>query len=127
MKLSDLNPHNLPVDAEISTNLSILLERLQTLESEYVKQTNNLPFHVNSGLRSEADQARINPAAMHSKHLIGAAADISDPGSRLYTWVVDNMPIIEAIGFWMEDKAYTSTWLHLQISPPKSGHRWFVP
>lgn len=127
MKLQDLNPHNVQTDAEIDTNLKILLERLQALEHEYVKQTNNPPFHVNSGLRSLADQARINPKAMHSKHLTGAAADISDPNSQLWTWTIDNMPVVEAIGLWMEDKHYTPTWVHYQIQPPKSSKRIFIP
>ena len=126
MKLSDLNPHNVKTDAEIDTNLKILLERLQTLETEYVK-SGGLPFHVNSGLRSLEQQMKINPAAMHSKHLTGAAADIGDSDSKLYTCVIDNMPVVEAIGFWMEDKAHTPTWLHFQTQPPKSGHRWFIP
>lgn len=126
MKLSDLNPHNVATNVEIDANLKILLERLQTLETEYVKH-GGLPFHVNSGLRSEADQMRINPKAMHSKHLIGAAADISDPSAQLWTFVVDNMPMVEAIGLWMEDKSATPTWVHFQCQSPKSGSRIFKP
>ncbi len=126
MKLSDLNPHSYPTDAEQAANLTILLERLQALESEYVKH-GGMPFHVNSGLRSVADQQRINPSAMHSKHLTGAAADVSDPDSRLWTFVIDNMPVVEAIGLWMEDKKSTPTWVHFQCQAPKSGHRIFIP
>lgn len=127
MKLSDLNPHNYQTDPEIDVNLQILLERLQTLEDEYVAKTNNPPFHINSGLRSMQQQMTLNPSAPHSKHLIGAAADVSDPDSRLWTWTIDNLPVVEAIGLWMEDKSATPIWVHYQCQPPRSGNRIFKP
>lgn len=126
MKLSDLNPHNFPTNPEIDTNLGILLARLQDLEAEYCK-SGNPPFVINSGLRSDAQQMLLNPHAPHSKHLIGAAADIRDPHKVIWSWIVDNMPVVEAIGLWFESPDYTPTWTHMQICPPKSGNRIFIP
>lgn len=116
-----LNPHNYPTDSEQHVNLDILLHRLNVLS-----EACNMEFQINSGLRSGADQARINPKAPHSKHLIGAAADVNDPHKLIFSWCMNNMAVVEAIGLWMEDPINTPTWTHFQCQPPKSGSRVFI-
>lgn len=119
---NELNPHGYPTPAPIDANLAILLDRVNKLRAAYAK-----PMIVTSGLRSEADQQRINPKAPHSKHLEGAACDFQDGDGKLKEWVKANVPLMEQIGLWMEDFAHTPNWLHVQIIAPKSGNRFFIP
>lgn len=120
--LAKLNPHNYETNSEQASNLSILCDRLNQLSSAC-----GMEFQINSGLRSEADQARINPSAPRSKHLLGAAADVGDIDGKLWQWVLDNLDTVAAVGLWMEDKHYTPTWVHFQSQPCKSGKRIFIP
>lgn len=131
LTLKELNPHSFPTDAEIDANLATLLERMNKVRTAY-----NKPMTVTSGLRSKADQIRIynqkgitdlKKIPLASKHLIGAACDISDPKGVLAKWVQENMPLMEEIGLWFEDFKSTPTWVHFQIQPPKSGARIFKP
>lgn len=116
----ELNPHDYPTDGEVAANLAILLERMNKVRAAYGK-----PMTVTSGLRSPSDQARINPNAPKSKHLIGAACDISDPDGALYDWCKANEDLLASIGLWLEHRM--GSWQHFQVIPPKSGHRWFFP
>lgn len=118
--ITKLNPHNYETNAEQASNLSILCDRLNQLS-----EACGMEFQINSGLRSEADQFRINPKAMRSNHLIGAAADINDPHKLIWSWIMNNMAVAEAIGIWFESPLDTPTWTHCQIHPPKSGNRVF--
>lgn len=85
------------------------------------------PKVASSCLRSIADQKRINPTAMGSSHLYGAAVDISDPKGELKAWITKNSQLLTYNGLWMEDPKYTKTWVHLQIYTPKSMNRFFIP
>lgn len=89
------------------------------------------PMYATSCLRSIKDQQRINPKAMGSSHLYGAAVDIADPDGKLKTFLVKNTVLLTYNGLWMEDPAYTTTkngsWVHLQTYTPKSGRRIFIP
>ncbi len=116
----ELNPHDYPTDGEVAANLAVLLDRLNQVRDAYGQ-----PMIINSGLRSQSDQSRINPSAPKSKHLIGAAADINDPDGKFYDWCRANEALLVKIGFWMETRQ--GGWQHLQIFPPKSGNRWFIP
>jgi uncharacterized protein YcbK (DUF882 family) len=116
---------------EHQENLKILLEKINQVRLLYGK-----PMIVTSGYRSMEDHLRIYAAKgitdkskipMQSKHLIGAACDIADPKKELQTWILNNLPKIEAIGLWMEDFNYTPNWVHFQILPPKSNKRFFIP
>lgn len=126
ISLKELNPHGYPTNEEIDANLAILLDRLNQVRMAY-----NVSMTVTSGLRSNDQQKALIEAdksnATHSKHLIGAAADILDLDGALKRWVKDNEVLIEQIGLWMEDFAYTSDWVHFQIVPPGSGKRFFIP
>lgn len=82
---------------------------------------------VTSGLRSLEQQMKVNPKAPKSKHLTGEAVDILDQSGRLKAWVKENIALIEEIGLWMEDFLSTPSWVHFQIVPPASGHRFFIP
>jgi hypothetical protein len=118
----ELNPHGYKPSPEVEKNLAILLDRMNSVRSAYGK-----PMIITSGLRSEADQARINPSASKSKHLTGQACDVQDTDGKLAEWIKANMKLMEAIGLWFEDFDHTHGWCHCQIVPPKSGKRVFTP
>lgn len=122
IKRNELNSKGYPETQEQQLNLDVLCERLNMIRANWGK-----PMIVTSGLRSSEDQARINPAAMHSKHLTGEAADILDTDGSLKAWVLSNVHLLELAQLWCEDFAHTPNWCHFQIVPPKSGHRFFIP
>lgn len=85
------------------------------------------PRNASSCLRSLADQKRINPKAMGSSHLYGAAVDIADADNKLKTWLKANKQKLVDCGLWAEDYTSTPTWVHLQIYAPNSFNRVFKP
>ena len=85
------------------------------------------PRNASSCLRSLADQKRINPKAMGSSHLYGAAVDIADADGKLKSWLKTNPNKLVECGLWMESPEYTKTWCHLQIYAPASFNRVFKP
>jgi hypothetical protein len=116
----ELNPKGYPLDEEQKRNQEALFAAINVLRKSYGK-----PMRVTSGVRSQADQARINPGAPKSKHLVGAAVDIADPKGELYAWCKANEPVLIQAGLWCEEG--TRGWVHLQCLPPPSGKRWFLP
>lgn len=119
--LKELNPKGYPTDSEIDNNLQILLDRVNKIRTEWAK-----PMTVTSGLRSQADQQRINPSAPRSNHLIGAAVDIYDPDLSLTAWLKENnsQRLVNAELYCEEGN---KNWVHFQIYAPRSGNRWFKP
>lgn len=122
ISMKELNPHNYPTTPEIQGNLDKLLAALNEVRTAYGK-----PMTINSGLRSQADQQRINPSAPKSKHLLGLAVDIRDNDGLFWAWCMMNTPLMEKLGFYFEDKNATPTWTHMQLCPPRSGNRIFKP
>jgi hypothetical protein len=116
--LKELNPKNYETTAEVAANLDDLLVRVNKVRKGYGK-----PMRVSSGLRSQADQQRINPKAPKSKHLTGQAVDIADPKGELKAYIKANPPD----DLWFEDFDHTPGWVHMQSVPPKSGKRFFIP
>ena len=108
------------VDAVTLRNLDDLIRKVNALG--YVP-----PMNASSCLRSLKDQQRINPAAMGSSHLYGAAVDIADPKGELARWLMSHQYKLVECGLWMEDPASTKGWCHLQIFAPKSMNRIFKP
>lgn len=125
-KPEELNPHNYPVNVEISANLDDLHDKLNQLRAAYGR-----PMVITSGLRSDEQQKALIAAgkstATKSKHLIGQAADIRDEDGKLAAWARQNVEILKDIELWCEDPEYTRGWLHVQTVPPKSGKRFFIP
>lgn len=114
---------------EIQDNLAVLLDRVNEIRNEWGKS-----MTVTSGLRSMADHLRIYAAKditdqskipMKSRHLIGAAVDISDPDLALTAWLKANPTILENAQLWCEEG--NKNWVHFQIMAPASGARWFLP
>jgi uncharacterized protein YcbK (DUF882 family) len=118
--LAELNPKKYELTPEQEANQKLLHTAVNHIRKLYGK-----PMHVTSGVRSMADQMRINPKAPKSKHLLGQAVDIADPTGELYKWLKANPEALKDAGLWCEEG--TVGWCHLQVVPPKSGKRWFKP
>jgi hypothetical protein len=124
------------LDEEVQANLLILLEKANKIRAAYGK-----PLIVSSGYRDKHDHIRIyiekamkegkpfdiTKVPMGSKHLTGSAIDLFDPNQELQKWVKENIKLFEDVGLWMEDFSATPNWVHVQIVPPKSGKRFFIP
>ncbi len=112
IKLKDLS-------TEQVSNMNTLIPRVnQFLEKFEEKRA------VNSGYRSP----EINKSAGGSKksnHLICAAIDLEDKDSKLYNFARANEALMKKLGLWAEERQ--GGWLHLQIFPPKSDKRFFMP
>lgn len=124
--MAELNKRKYPTTAIIDGNLNELCRRLNKIRAAWGK-----PMIVTSGLRSEAQQQDLikagKSAATKSKHLLGLAADIQDEGNLLYDFLAANPKLMEEAGIWCESKVATANWCHIQISPPNSGRRFFIP
>ena len=108
------------IDLVTKRNLEDLIRKVNLLG--YIP-----PMRASSCLRSLSDQKRINPKAMGSSHLYGAAIDISDPKGELAKWLLANRNRLVECGLWMENPEHTKGWVHLQIYSVKSGNRIFNP
>lgn len=124
--IEELNPHKFKTNETIEKNLKILFERVLDLQKAYGK-----PFTIASGLRDGfLQQKLINEGktnAKHSNHLAGAAADILDTDGELAEYLKNNLDVAKNCGLWMEDFNHTKGWVHVQMLPPKSGKRVFIP
>lgn len=129
-KLEDLS-------SEIVGNINTLIPRINQLLEKFGQKKD-----VNSGLRLLLNHLetykKINedrkakglseiPVPMGSKHLVGAAIDLEDKDRTLTQFCMDHLDLLQDLGLWMENPSYCSTWVHLQIFPPKSGNRVFNP
>lgn len=110
-----------PLTEKLRANMKTLLSRVNKLRFAW-----NKPIIVTSGYRPEASNAAVG-GKPKSAHITCEAIDISDPDKELAKWTLANLPLLEELGLYIEDPAYTKNWLHLQIRAPKSGKRVFKP
>ena len=108
------------IDLVTKRNLEDLIRKVNALGYQP-------PMRATSCLRSIADQQRINPSAMGSSHLYGAAVDIADSKGELAKWLETRHATLMNCGLWMENPEKTKGWVHLQIFAPKSMNRVFNP
>ncbi len=134
LTLADLNKRNYPTTKVIDSNLLVLFQRLQQLETLWIAHVGigiSDGFKCNSGLRSEAQQRDLVKAgkstALKSKHLLGLAADLNDEDGEIKKWLQARPHILSDIHLWCEAAEACPNWLHVQICPPASGKRWFSP
>lgn len=118
-----------PLDEELERNAKITVNRTNDLLDKF-RETRE----VSSGYRPAEINAK-EGGATNSKHLSCEAIDLRDDDRRFGNWCMENLPWLSAIGLWMEHLAYTVEvsegavryWVHLQIIPPRSGNRVFIP
>lgn len=122
MTIEQINNRKYIATKEQLANMAKLAMAVTCLEARMGKS-----FTVTSGLRSDADQTRINPGAKKSAHLTGEAVDVADSDGEIYDFCIHNVALLIELGIYLESKTYTPRWAHLTIRPPKSGNRFFIP
>ena len=104
-------------DDDILKNAQITVDRANQLLEEC-----GLVRDCNSGWRPEGVNEAVG-GSKHSKHLIGAAIDIADPGGVLDSMLSNSENnLLEELGLWRESPDKTVGWVHLQIEPYGSWH-----
>jgi hypothetical protein len=113
---------------EIVSNAKKTVDLANLLLQEFQAETGLQIETVASGWRPPVVNGATANAATGSRHLTGRAVDLRDtPGRDFARWCLRNLDRMESIGLWMEDPQWTPTWVHLQIVPPRSGNRVYVP
>jgi len=105
---------------ELDDNCIILLNRLN--DAFFFLKINSAK--INSGWRP-SDYNKMIGGAKNSLHITAQACDIAD-GQRTLSVVLTDK-VLEKCNLWIEDPAYTKSWIHFQIVPPKSKRRKFIP
>jgi hypothetical protein len=78
----------------------------------------------NGGARPKGSKV----GAPGSKHQLLLALDFFDPHRALMKWILSRgLEKVGALGMYFEHPQWTVHWVHGQIVPPASGHRFFVP
>lgn len=131
----ELNPTGEKLLDDIEANLQNTLKIANSLRAKYGK-----PMYITSGIRllkyhleiyRKKNEARVKAKLpelkipMGSKHLSGEAFDVADTDGKLYAWCLQNIPLLEELGLYLEDRLDTPTWVHFQTRPPASGKRIF--
>lgn len=111
-----------PLTDQMKLDADITVERVNHLLERFGSYRK-----VTSGYRPAAINATIPNAAKHSNHMICRACDLHDPLGDLDKWCNDHLDILGEIGLWLEAEHTTPSWCHVQITPPASGHRVFLP
>jgi hypothetical protein len=82
--------------------------------------------NITSGFRTQ--QANIAAGGSRlSHHCKSAAIDLADSDGKLYAILICSIPLLEKHCLYMEDGSHTESWVHLQIIPPHSNKRVFLP
>lgn len=82
---------------------------------------------ITSGWRPVEVNKLVPGAALRSNHTRCLACDVADADGLLDAWCLANLDLLERLGLWLESPVKTPGWCHLQIVPPKSGNRVFLP
>jgi hypothetical protein len=98
------------------------------LEAQYRIDHPDAPaWLLSSGRRTPEINAGIPGAAVRSNHLTCNAADIVDRSRALCRWAFANLHHLADRDLYMEDPRCTPTWMHVQVVPPLSRNRVFIP
>jgi len=120
--------HGRELTHEIIQNAQVTVDKANELLERFEAETGIVIDTVASGWRPSAVNGNTKNAATGSRHLTARAVDLRDTPERdLARWCLRNLDQLEDIGLWMEDPQWTPTWVHLQILPPGSGRRVYVP
>lgn len=107
---------------ELRTNAASTVDRVNQLLESFGKDRK-----VRSGWRPAVVNAATPNAAPKSKHMTCQACDIEDNDGTLDEWCMGNLSALERLQLWLESPKHTLTWCHVQIVPPRSGLRVFIP
>ena len=120
---------------EIIQNAQVTVDKANALLERFEAETGIVIDTVASGWRPPAVNGNTQNAATGSRHLTARAVDVRDtPARDLARWCLRNLKQLEEVGLWMEDPQWTwdesgggKPWVHLQIVPPRSGRRVYIP
>lgn len=115
--------HAAYLSAELLNNARAMIQRANGL----LKLAGIADGCVNSGWRPHSINAAIPNASPRSRHLTCQAVDLRDADGELDAWCMDNLHALEVLGLWLEHPSATPGWCHVQIVPPGSGKRVFMP
>jgi uncharacterized protein YcbK (DUF882 family) len=104
-----------PLTSEQWRNLADLMARINIIRAAYGKS-----LVVSSGYRPP-DKNSAAGGAKNSPHMSCQAVDFADPKGEFKKWCLDNFDLIKKVGLYMEDPAFTPTWVHLQTRPTKNN------
>lgn len=121
MYLMDRAEQYPPTD-EMKENMALLLERVNALAEDL-----QMEFRVSSGYRPKEINDKLKGAAKKSWHTKCAAVDLVDFDCAIKKILYKDQGLLEKHELYMEHPKATPTWCHLQIFPPKSGKRVFIP
>lgn len=84
--------------------------------------------YLTSGWRPAEYNAKVQGAALRSKHISCQAADLFDPEGEIDSFLMDNTnTVLKDTGLFMEHPSATKGWCHVQTVPPRSGRLIFYP
>lgn len=115
-----------PIGEDLEINVAKLLYRVDALLQAAEKDLGSRTWVCNSGYRPPAYNAAIK-GAPNSAHITCEAIDIGDRDRSLMKWIMSNQTYLEIARLYMEDPQVTTSWIHLQTRPTKSGLRIFKP
>lgn len=110
-----------PLTAELEENFGKLLKAVNVVRERFMQ-----PMIVSSGYRPGHYNKDAN-GAKGSLHKTLQAVDFKDENRKLAYFLENNEHILEEAGLYMEQPAFTPTWVHLQTRAPRSGNRIFIP
>jgi hypothetical protein len=111
------------LSAELLVNARHTVERANGL----LRLAGRMSCPVNSGWRPHSVNATIPNASPRSRHLTCQAVDLGDHDGTLDAWCSTHQDALEHLGLWLEHPSATPGWCHVQIVPPGSGRRVFMP
>lgn len=83
---------------------------------------------VRSGWRPPDINATTKNASRTSLHMQCLAIDIEDNNGELRDWALKvASTVLRDLALWLEHPSATPSWCHVQLKPPGSGNRVFLP
>ena len=113
--------------AAIKRNGRFTVDQINKLLGAYEDETAITLEQWASGWRPAGINDVTSNAAAHSRHITAQAGDVADSNRKFAQWCISSIDVLVNIGLWMEDPRWTPTWVHLQVIPPKSGNRVYIP
>jgi hypothetical protein len=115
-----------PLTQTQEANMQNLLHRVNLLLMVVDTLLPKYRTAVSSGYRPPSVNRRVG-GAPNSAHLTCEAVDLRDMGGTLGKFLRGRQDLLVLYGLYMEDPSVTTTWVHLQTRPTKSGNRVFKP
>lgn len=116
--LPQLKVYYTPSEEE-KQNIILLAQKLDVIRDHYGK-----PLTINCWIRPVYQGIDYNAkvgGAKNSAHIVGSAADISDPNGELAAWCKNGIFELTNMGLYCEDFTSTKGWVHFQTRPTKNN------